>query len=85
MRESITSDLTNTAEVTGNPVDDFGIDIPDLSTVTDTDSADVAMYAPSVDVQKTAYAGHDSGVSCPGTDLVNGLSGAEVTYCFHCR
>jgi hypothetical protein len=79
---TITSDLTNTAEVTGNPVDDSGIDIPDLSSVTDTDSADVAMYTPSVDIQKTAYSGHDSGDSCPGVDLVNGLSGAVLTYCF---
>ena len=79
---SIAGDLTNIAQVTANPVDDSGSDLPELSTVTDSDSADVAMYAPLMVIQKTAYAGMTVGISCPGTDLVNGLSGAEVAFCF---
>jgi uncharacterized repeat protein (TIGR01451 family) len=39
-------------------------------------------FEPAVGVAKTVYAGHDSGASCPGGELVQGLDGAAVTYCF---
>ena len=79
---SITGDLTNTASASGNPAASDGTDLPGLSDVSDTDTAEVAEYAPQVDVQKTVYAGHDSGAGCAGGELVNGLSGDGVTYCF---
>jgi uncharacterized repeat protein (TIGR01451 family) len=37
---------------------------------------------PAIDLQKTVYAGHDGGASCPGVELVSGLNGDPVTYCF---
>ena len=42
-----------------------------------------ATYATAeITLGKTVYTGHNLGASCPGTDLVSGLSGANVTYCF---
>jgi uncharacterized repeat protein (TIGR01451 family) len=78
----IIGDLTNTADASGNPTDSGGTDIPGLTNPTDSDTAQVAMYAPGIDIQKTVYAGHDSGASCPGGELVVGDLGGAVTYCF---
>lgn len=38
--------------------------------------------APSIDVTKTVYEGHDAGIGCPGTELATGQTGDDVTYCF---
>ncbi|MBN1453496.1 MAG: right-handed parallel beta-helix repeat-containing protein [Anaerolineales bacterium] len=37
---------------------------------------------PVIEIEKTVYAGHDSGEFCPGGELVVGENGDEVTYCF---
>ena len=34
------------------------------------------------DRAKTVYRGHDSGAGCAGSNLVSGLNGDAVTYCF---
>lgn len=36
----------------------------------------------SIEIQKTVYLGHDSGVSAPGDESVQGTNGAPVTYVF---
>jgi hypothetical protein len=80
---ALTPPTINTADASANPTDDIGTDIPGLANPTDSDTAEVAMYAPGIDIQKTVYAGHNSGASCgTGGELVNGESGDPVTYCF---
>ena len=79
---SITGDLVNTASASGNPAASDGTDLAGLSNVSDSDTAEVAEYAPQVDVQKTVYAGHDSGAGCAGVETVYVTSGSDVTYCF---
>ncbi len=37
---------------------------------------------PSIDTQKTVYAGHDLGASCAGDELTINALGSNVTYCF---
>lgn len=36
----------------------------------------------TIDLQKTVYAGHDSGASCPGKEKVEDEIGKPITYCF---
>ncbi len=36
---------------------------------------------PAIDVQKTVYAGHDSGAGCAGGEAITVASGADVTWC----
>jgi hypothetical protein len=79
---TINGDVTNTATASGNPVDDQGEDIPDLPDPTDDDTAEVQEAASGIDIQKTVYAGHDSGGSAPGDELVIGADGSAVTYVF---
>ncbi|MEQ8718422.1 MAG: VWA domain-containing protein [Acidimicrobiales bacterium] len=76
------ADLVNTADVVGNPVDEQGEDLPDIDDVDDEDFAAVNLVSPSISLAKTVYAGHDGGAGCPGTELVTGPNGTEVTYCF---
>jgi hypothetical protein len=47
--------------------------------------AGTALAVPSVDLQKTVYAGHDGGAGCPGAEEAVGVSGAPITYCFAIR
>ncbi|MDH5607299.1 MAG: sortase, partial [Anaerolineae bacterium] len=79
---TITADLLNTASTTANPTDSGGVDIPGLTDPTDNDTAEIALFAPAILLNKTVYAGHDSGASCPGVEIVNGALGANITYCF---
>ena len=73
--ESVVSgDLRNTATAGG--YDALG------NAVADSDSADVVLIIPLIEVQKTVYRGHDGGASCPGGELVMETNGAPVTYCF---
>ena len=46
------------------------------------DYESVTCTGTAIDIQKTVYAGHDSGASCPGTENVSTAMGADVTYCF---
>ena len=78
----IDGDLTNTATVTGAPVDAGGDPLPGGQPVTAEDTAAVDEVGPSVSVDKTVYLGHDAGAGCAGSDLVAGLNGDAVTYCF---
>ncbi len=62
-----------------------GIDCGQASPLNDYCSADKAplqVVIPEIDLQKTVYLGHDSGASCPGSELVYGVNGKEITYCF---
>jgi len=42
---NVTADVTNIATATGNPTDSNGNDLPDVSDVSDTDDAQVVLYA----------------------------------------
>ena len=79
---TVTGTLTNTVEVTGTPADAAGDAYPGLEEVTAQDDATVEQIAPSVSVAKTVYKGHDGGAACPGDELVQGVTGIDVTYCF---
>ena len=79
---AISSDLLNTAAVTGNPSDESGGDLPSVDDVTDDDTAVVDVVGPSIELAKTVYLGHDGGESCRGTELVAGAIGDAITYCF---
>jgi LPXTG-motif cell wall-anchored protein len=86
---TITADLVNTAVVTGTPVDEDG-PIPNLEDVTDTNDAQVDLEPPTgqlpndpdIALEKTVLAGG----ACPGVEgtdeLVTGVAGTAVTYCF---
>jgi hypothetical protein len=39
-------------------------------------------FEPAMSLDKTVYAGHDSGASCGGGELVDVAVGAQITYCF---
>ncbi len=78
----LTASLVNTASVTANPTDENGNDLPNGVDPTDSDTAEVALLAVGIDIQKTVYLNHDGGASCPGGELATGLSGTQVTYCF---
>jgi len=51
-------------------------------TYTGVDVQKTAPPEPSVSISKTVYAGDDGGASCEGGDLVYGVNGDTVTYCF---
>jgi LPXTG-site transpeptidase (sortase) family protein len=70
----VNADYTNSAEVQaedagGNPV-------------SDTATALVDVISPSINIEKTVYLGNSGAASCPGVELVSGLNGADITYCF---
>ena len=80
---TITGDLTNTASTSGNPTDAGGNDIPGVEDPTDSDDAAVDEVAPAINIEKTVYAGNDGGAQCAtATELVTGVNGDAVTYCF---
>ncbi len=78
----VDGDLTNHVTVTGTPVDDQGDPLPGLDPVTDSDTARVDEVAPAVSIAKTVYRGEDGGAGCNGTDVLAGLNGEAITYCF---
>ncbi|HMQ24341.1 MAG TPA: hypothetical protein PKA98_00005, partial [Acidimicrobiales bacterium] len=51
-------------------------------TYTGIDVQKTAPPEPSIALSKTVYAGDDAGASCEGGDLVYGVNGDTVTYCF---
>ena len=79
---TISGSLVNTATAIGNPTDSSGNDLPGLPDPVDDDQAEVIECAPGIEIQKTVYAGHDSGDSCAGGELVTGGYGEAVTFCF---
>ncbi len=69
---------TNTATVTANPTDDAGNDLPDISDVSDTDTADIFVVTPAIKVVKTAGSAADGEV-----EYLSGLTKpVAVTYDF---
>ncbi|MEL7210894.1 MAG: hypothetical protein AAGK32_22105, partial [Actinomycetota bacterium] len=72
--ELIDGDLTNNASASATP--------PTGPDPTDDDDAVVDELVPAISIDKTVYAGHDSGTSCAGIESVVGLNGDAVTYCF---
>ena len=80
---TITGDLVNSADATATPSDPGGTPLPGIPPLTSApDTAAVNEVGPGISIAKTIYAGHDAGASCDGGELVSGLSGAAVTYCF---
>ena len=79
---TINGDIINTANVSGNPVDQDGNDLPDLTDPTDSDTAEVDSTGPGIRLDKTVYLGKDSGDSCEGATSIVGDNGADITYCF---
>jgi len=79
---TINGNLTNLAEVAGQPATDDGTPIPNVDAVEAEDTAAVVEVAPSISLNKTVYLGHDGGASCPGTELTSGVVNDDVTYCF---
>ncbi len=72
---SVSSDLVNTATATGH----VGSGGP---TVEDSDTAEVDLVGPGIQIEKTVYRGHTDGAGCPGADLETVRNGDAVTYCF---
>jgi len=81
---TISGDLTNRAEVKGSPTDSAGVGILGAQDVTDADTAQVNAINPSIELQKTVYAGdYDNGAShLSATELVLGEQGTKITYIF---
>lgn len=85
---TITKDLLNTAVVTAKPSLKDGTLIPQGGVVRDADPSSVELlpYSPRITIDNSVYLGSDEGKQC-GTqvarDLVQGLYGAEVTYCLN--
>ena len=71
---TVAGDLVNSVEGSGTSPAGFQ--------PTDTDGAAVDEVAPGIAVAKTVYRGHDSGAGCEGDELVRGLDGEGVTWCF---
>jgi len=46
------------------------------------DDVDFGFALISIKVEKTVYLGNDNGASCPGQELVTGVQGDDVVYCF---
>ncbi len=78
----VNGDLINIANVAGNPTDQNGTDIPSVTNPTSTDSAEVDSQGPGIRLDKSVYIGHDSGVSCEGSQTVTGQNGSPITFCF---
>lgn len=83
-QSTITVDMVNEATVDANPSDQNGDDLPALSNVTDSDTAQVNEVSSQVEIHKTVYLGQDqdAGASCPGFEFVEGAQNALMTYCF---
>jgi hypothetical protein len=82
---TIANDLTNIATVTGNPVDSNNNDYPNVTDVTHSDTAKVDQVAPAIEIEKTVYVGHNSGLSCAGSDVITDTDGEMITYCFYVK
>jgi uncharacterized repeat protein (TIGR01451 family) len=74
---------TNIGTATGDPVyNDGATPVPGVQSPTATDPSNYVGLLAAIDLQKTVYKGHDSGASCPGSEVVIGNNGDPVTYCF---
>ncbi len=73
--------MTNTAHVKGRQPAP-GAPIPGIPKPTDQDTAAVTLVDPRINLEKTVYAGQNSGASCPGSELVIAAPNSPITYCF---
>ena len=75
-------------------IEQFGVDTEDSPIygfrIDNDGEADVKFFGlaadpfePAMTLDKTVYAGHDSGASCDGAELANVANGAAITYCFN--
>ena len=71
---AITADRVNSATVTASSVNGL--------LASDDDTATVDQSAPGILLEKSVYTGHNGGASCPGSELVAGIIGTPITYCF---
>ncbi len=69
---------TNTA--TASAVDEFNTQVPDVSD--DATVAVTTILSPGIQLEKTVYLGHNNGAGCPGSQVITGTQGADITYCF---
>lgn len=77
--------LVNTAEATGDPVDDGGVPIPDLTTVSDTDTAEVQAtgFIPEPSLSVVVKANGETGDILPdGRAIVIVPNGDPITYSY---
>ncbi|MDJ0961011.1 MAG: hypothetical protein QNJ88_10150, partial [Acidimicrobiia bacterium] len=84
---TITDELVNTATVGAFPLDASGSPSYGDDPVLASDTAVVHLgyippVTPDIEIDKTVYAGHDSGVSCPGEESVTVGAGDALTFCF---
>ena len=42
----------------------------------------VTLCNADINIEKTVYEGHDTGASCPGSELISVSAGTNITYCF---
>lgn len=75
-------DLVNTVDVTGNPTDETGRDLPNAPNPTDDDTASVDVVIADITLDKSVYSGHNNGAGCPGNSDLLVERGSDVTYCF---
>lgn len=81
---TIEGDLLNTADVIAVPCDAGGVALPEVSSPTDTDTAQVEEIIPGIEVSKTVYRGHDGGAQV-GSDKLAAPAGTAITYVFTVR
>lgn len=83
LESTVEGDLTNTATVEGQAVDEAGDPlVVDGGPVVAEDTALVDEGGPELTLEKTVYRGHDAGAGCPGEDSVDVVHEGSVTYCF---
>lgn len=75
------ADLTNNATVSTTPSDSIGTTIPHLTAPSDSDTAQVEVVAPGIEVDKTIVAG-PSGDCANGVETIEAVAGATLTWCF---
>jgi uncharacterized repeat protein (TIGR01451 family) len=78
---AISKDLTNTAEVNAVSCDDKGNAVPNVEAVKSSDTSSVDMVAPSIEVDKSVYAGRFISDKT-GDTVVSGKNNEWVTYVF---
>ena len=85
---AIVGDLVNTATVGAFPLNPSGGPSYGDDPAIASDTASVTVGGPSeplepaISIDKTVYAGHDAGGSCPGAESVTVNAGDDLTFCF---
>ena len=79
---TVGSSAVSTMGVTGTPSDASGNALAGVTLQTDQDPARIEVLSAELQIEKTVYAGHDSGAGCPGIDTLGANQNAAITYCF---